>query len=90
MSLFGLATKGCAFNTFNTFISNRRVESDVNLVEISISARRSGGGGEVSSSARTSVDVVPSFKVMDMVARANELDEKVGRRSVRRAERSEK
>ncbi|GMH46571.1 hypothetical protein TrRE_jg13556, partial [Triparma retinervis] len=50
--------------------------SNVNLVEISLSARRSGGGGEVSSSARTSVDVVPSFKVMDMVARANELDEK--------------
>lgn len=31
------------------------------------------------ASHRASIDVVPSFKVMDMVARANELDEMVSR-----------
>ncbi|GMI49006.1 hypothetical protein TrCOL_g12575 [Triparma columacea] len=66
-----LVLQSTAFNMSPSFVLNRGVElGKMTLLSTTREVGESGG-----ASHRASIDVVPSFKVMDMVARANELDE---------------
>lgn len=70
-----LVLQSTAFNMSPSFVLNRSVElGKMSLLSTMREVGESGG-----ASHRASIDVVPSFKVMDMVARANELDEMVSR-----------
>lgn len=70
-----LVLQSTAFNMSPSFVLNRGVElGKMSLLSTTGEVGESGG-----ASHRASIDVVPSFKVMDMVARANELDEMVSR-----------
>jgi hypothetical protein len=64
-----------------SFVLNRSVElGKMSLLSTMREVGESGGASQSGgASHRASIDVVPSFKVMDMVARANELDEMVSR-----------